>query len=903
MPIIFRNNPIPTTGALYVTNPGIPTRDNGKLYRFIHQEIFGRRGSSGKKSKDQTLIRNMLFKGKGGTATQRKKAQKIREQVLSKKGATYKKYLKFRTAATKAYKAVLEKASKAKGKATKKRKTKGRKSTKRVANPIKVPVRKNSRRDRWIAYKFYNLPEIPGQLTLQQRTAIAELLTPITLGGKGTPEQRREAKRLAKVWKDKSTAEARQINQEMSRRAQVRGERIRGYIEEREQGGTPSTTRRASTTRSGRQAFSLDDFMAAGRKGRTRASVQKSVGSIYASLAPAQKKKAMKVYLETSSKAAFAAEIVYHVTGLTSKDISSLYSEINSQYKNNPKRRNPMAKKTSKKTGNWKGRMMKYQTFSKRLAGCGLTPSMRSQLWQKYKKTGKLPALAKLKKKTSAAKSGKSSAFANAGVTLRRLGYKGKLSLKSLSTLAGRKKKIKALRAKGATMKAYEGVKRASSKKAKGSSSQKTKVGQQIQALRRKHGMSKIKLASAKYDTLAKRRAELKKLKDQLAGKAPKKKSRKKSTAKKSTRATSVANTTPKQMWDMYRKYRMKHSALPGSSQQRMKAIQRDWKVDKPAIIKACEKTRKSYRRCMVDLIERKYTTFSAKRKKVRKGGPSVMLGPVAPSRTSRQKAARSISKANVQKAILAEKRRSGISLAAARKKVLKKMGLSKVPLKNPMHGMDGFYGAQGAALSTPFAFLDGIIDSVQDAVSDLPIVGMIAPYVKPVGLGLLVAGVHYVGGRYLGPQIQKVPALQGLDKYGYTLVGVATAAVIKLAQHHLDLFESVQADQVATLAVVTGAFVDGLDYFRGQSGQTAIAGVHMNGAHLNGAHMGYGDGQYFLAPMSQGTQAPLRRHMRQLAAPTQSSYSAVVAPLSGAADVAGAASGYGALMFTGAGF
>ena len=62
------------------------------------------------------------------------------------------------------------------------------------------------------------------------------------------------------------------------------------------------------------------------------------------------------------------------------------------------------------------------------------------------------------KKRTSGKKP---SAYAQAGITLRRLGYTGKLTVKSLDSLAKRKKKIKSLRAKGRTMKAYEGVARA----------------------------------------------------------------------------------------------------------------------------------------------------------------------------------------------------------------------------------------------------------------------------------------------------------------------------------------------------------------------------------------------------------------------------------------------------------
>ena len=63
------------------------------------------------------------------------------------------------------------------------------------------------------------------------------------------------------------------------------------------------------------------------------------------------------------------------------------------------------------------------------------------------------------KRKKSTKKKG--SAFAQAGITIRRLGSKAKLTGKSLDTLAKRRKKIKALRAQGKTEKAYEGVARA----------------------------------------------------------------------------------------------------------------------------------------------------------------------------------------------------------------------------------------------------------------------------------------------------------------------------------------------------------------------------------------------------------------------------------------------------------
>jgi hypothetical protein len=59
----------------------------------------------------------------------------------------------------------------------------------------------------------------------------------------------------------------------------------------------------------------------------------------------------------------------------------------------------------------------------------------------------------------------KGSSFAEAGVTLRRLGYKGKLSGKRLDSISKRKAKIKALKAKGGSAKKWEGVRRAKRKR------------------------------------------------------------------------------------------------------------------------------------------------------------------------------------------------------------------------------------------------------------------------------------------------------------------------------------------------------------------------------------------------------------------------------------------------------
>jgi hypothetical protein len=89
--------------------------------------------------------------------------------------------------------------------------------------------------------------------------------------------------------------------------------------------------------------------------------------------------------------------------------------------------------------------------------------------WRKEREAARKSKVGRKKKSTREVKtfgkkvtSGKKpSAFAEAGESLRRLGYTGKLGIKSLDSLAKRKKKIKALRAKGRTMKAYEGVARA----------------------------------------------------------------------------------------------------------------------------------------------------------------------------------------------------------------------------------------------------------------------------------------------------------------------------------------------------------------------------------------------------------------------------------------------------------
>ena len=928
MPIIFRNNPIPTTGALYVTNPGMPRRENGKLYRFIFEELFGRRGSSGKKSADQTLIRNMLFKGTGGTAAQRKKAQKMREDVLSKKGATYKKYLKYRTEATKAYKAVLDKASK--GKTTKKktsRKSTAKKTTakkgktgivkakngrkmhyvdgnlvsadnykkltgkksrastqkktaakktkaKTKKNPRSKPMRKNSALDRWIAYKFFDLRDFPGQLTLDQEIAVKGLSKPRNLGGTGTASERRQVADWKKDWMKDRTEEA------LEMKALVSGRR-RQVAERRAKFARMSPSEKAASRKPSRakQQKSQRDLFSNLFSG-SRASKQKSSTSgIYAGLSGPDKRKVTRIFLDSENKRQFSQQIILQGVDVESTDIITLYNELDNQYKNNPKRRNPMAKaKASKKTGKWKGRMISYKTFTKRLTGCGLSGPMRSKMWARYKATGKLPALAQSKKRASTQKAVVSRAT---GVTKKVKASNGKMMYFVKGKRTTKEKYMAATKKKST-------AKKSTAKKS--GSSQKTKVGQQIQKLRREAGMRKIDLRGPKYDTLAKRRAILKELKDQLAGKSPaKKKTAKKSTAKKSTRAKRPSTMTQGEKYKVYMAERRKMSAAKKGEPLRggkrtgthsYNTHQKQWKKDQPKIEALCKKTRKSFRTCVREFVRDFYGEYTPARSRLKTIGKS--RGGTGAKITGFKRGGKSSS---VLTPGFSRSKRSS-SRASAQKTDIKGFLPGPVGTKaNPF--------AQGATLSTPFAFAGDLIKNLQDTVASIPVVNMATPYVAPIALGGLVAGVHYLGGRYIGPELQKVEALRGLDKVGYTLVGISTALLIRLGQNYLDLFESVEAERVAQLAVLTGAFVDGLDYFRGQysATNTPIAGIAMNG--------GYGGGQYFVAPMSEGTQAPLRRHMRQVA-PQASDYQGIVAPLSGAAP---GAQGYGALMYTGSGY
>jgi len=135
----------------------------------------------------------------------------------------------------------------------------------------------------------------------------------------------------------------------------------------------------------------------------------------------------------------------------------------------------------------------------------------KSSVYSKYKKerdkslTKSRSKWGKSTKKSTSKKKKSSglSAFGEAGVTLKRLGYKRKLTSKSLDTLEKRKKKIKALRAKGATAKQWEGVRRpkakSSSKRttAKSAFSKKSKAARR-DAYRKAHGPNWWKKAAIK---------------------------------------------------------------------------------------------------------------------------------------------------------------------------------------------------------------------------------------------------------------------------------------------------------------------------------------------------------------------------------------------------------------------
>lgn len=811
MAILFKNNPMPTTGALYVTNPrssSFPTRDNPKMTRFIFEEVFGRRGDSGKKSSDHKAVRAMIDRGekptvdgKVATDAQVAKAKKLHAGVLSRKGEIFDRYVKHRSSATAAYKKVLSDAVGGKKSSTKKSSTK-RSSTKASA-------------------------------------------------------QRSTAKGITKVITAKNGRKMYYVNGKMVSATVYKA----------------STGSKAPAQRSSTKA----------QKGATNAS----------KLTVAQKNAVLQIMgrksVTTQAKFIAAASKNTSLKSLSSSRLADIYKQL--KLVNNPKGENDMAiamrnnpKAKSKKAGQKKGRTMKYQTFTKRLAGCGLTPKQLSTLWNKYKATGKLPALARPQTAKATAQkqrsSGKSSLKTRLGQQIqarrKELGLRpAKLATKSYDTVEKRKAALAKLASgKPAPKKSAKKTSRATSQK-KAASSQLTKLGQQIQAKRKELGRKPAKLRSKAYSTVEKREAELAK----LSGAKP---------ASKPSRATSQKKTGKKQQsnWTIYQRLRKEMSRNLGPKADRYDDTKANYAADNAAILKMCENTRKSYRTCAKEFIAKKYGHFTAKTSKFKRSSDSARQAMLQYKKD--QAAAGNI-----------------ITMDDARKHVMSSPDYAKYYLNNPRrrnfggHDMDMLYAShkmrQGFEfdLTQPFGTVKDLLRSAEDFVADLPVVGAVAPYVVPAGMAAVGAAALW-GVKYLAQdQLNKIDYIAQINKRAPgTLIGSVTALAIALARR-FDLMESDAAGQIAAIAFTLGVGADAYNWMNAKypsAPSVPVAGIAM------------GDGgQYFVAPIGQGS-APIKRHMRQLASPA-SDYAAVVAPLSGAAGVAGAPMGYGALMYTGAGY
>jgi hypothetical protein len=177
-----------------------------------------------------------------------------------------------------------------------------------------------------------------------------------------------------------------------------------------------------------------------------------------------------------------------------------------------------------------------------------------------------------------------------------------------------------------------------------------------------------------------------------------------------------------------------------------------------------------------------------------------------------------------------------------------------------------------------------GLLEKGGSAVSDVPVVGgFLGPKVAPIGLGLVVGGVHFYAMRYLGPKLPELGAMvggylgreeQGYDlgmkaqKVGYTIGGVAVATALQAGRKFApEMFPAATVNVLSTGALIVGAAVDFIDYMRGgdsseasmdeefsglayeggqlnglayEGGQLnglAYEGGQLNGAHLNGMH------------------------------------------------------------------
>lgn len=668
-----------------------------------------------------------------------------------------------------------------------------------VTNPRrkKIVRRPNGGMNRWVYGQVLGGGKTPSRLTKDQKDKIVE----IRMGRAGSKAQQKKAQTAMKNYKSGSGAA--------------------GTFKKRQ--------------KSAKRSFAKSIKTGSINTGKTTKKTKASAKAKTIRLSAAEKNAAFKVIAKKSvtSKAKFvtAAKKNKTLKARTKTELGKIYTRLT---KLNPvKRRNAMAiAKSNPRKKKASGRKIKYTTFSKRLAGCGLTPKQKSSLWKKYKSTGKLPALAQPKKRKAAKKKaskGKSSAFANAGVTLRRLGYKGKLSAKSLSTLAGRRKKIKALRAKGATMKAYEGVKRASTKKA----SSKRRKSSEWSRLVKKHG---VKKAKALY-------------------KKPKASAKRKTKAVRKARAKTPANTY---VLYMRERKKMRGGATSGLSHSLAK---KDYKVDKPKIDKLIAKG-KTKLQAVKQVLKGKHGLLK-RDKRFKVGG----------------RALRKTAGAGVRSTI-----------GAYPTGVFTRLN----PFASMGRGMDYMEGAADAIMELkPIAASDSLFAGLGDLVSQVPFVGRLAPFVAPAGKVATTVVTMGVAKHFVAPHVMKaLPMLAQYQAVSGTLLGSITALSIAGLQR-LGVMDSANASQVGLTAVALGMGMDMYEYATSKGVPNYVR------APMAGAHLGDG-GQYYVAPMA-GTHT--HRRVVKTAPVGALEYSGIVAPLSGAAGTASAPGGYGALMYTGAGY
>ena len=160
-------------------------------------------------------------------------------------------------------------------------------------------------------------------------------------------------------------------------------------------------------------------------------------------------KKAKKTYYNEANAADFMRrQAKYDRTGTSAGGTKS--------------KRKSTAKRSASRSGSGISSFAQAGTTLRRLGFKGkLTTKALDTVSKRRAKISQLKKKGATGKKWEGVRRKKGSSFAEAGVTLRRLGYTGKLTGKNLDTLAKRRKKIKALKAKGGSAKKWEGVRRA----------------------------------------------------------------------------------------------------------------------------------------------------------------------------------------------------------------------------------------------------------------------------------------------------------------------------------------------------------------------------------------------------------------------------------------------------------